>query len=81
MTLLLSMVTVALQLAATIAEKSPVAVQSTKQNLIYSRDHSVQEGLDYILAWNAAMLQSEDVMKAAMASMDKSAPPAEFAKL
>ena len=28
-----------------------------------------------------AMLQSEDVMKSAMANMDKEAPPPQFAKL
>ena len=76
-----SLVAAALSLAATIAAKSPVAVQSTKQNLVYSRDHTVQEGLDHMVVWNAAMLQSEDVMKAAMASMDRKAPPADFAKL
>ncbi|XP_037094561.1 delta(3,5)-Delta(2,4)-dienoyl-CoA isomerase, mitochondrial-like [Pollicipes pollicipes] len=71
----------AISLAATIAQKSPVAVQSTKQNLIFSRDHTVQDGLDHMVAWNAAMLQSEDIMKAATASMDRKAPPADFAKL
>lgn len=34
----------ALKLAKTIAEKSPVAVQATKEVLNFSRDHSVQDG-------------------------------------
>ena len=34
----------ALALARTIAEKSPVAVQATKEVLNFSRDHSVQDG-------------------------------------
>lgn len=34
----------ALKIAATIAGKSPVAVQGTKELLNYSRDHSVQDG-------------------------------------
>lgn len=34
-------------LAAEISTKSPVAVQSTKINLIYSRNHPVTEGLNY----------------------------------
>ena len=65
------------QLAKNIASKSPVAVQGTKVNLVYSREHSVQEGLRNMITWNMAMLQSEDVMKSAMAAMDKSSdePP------
>lgn len=39
-----------IDLAAFIAGKSPVAVQATKKTLIYSRDHSVQEGLDHIVS-------------------------------
>lgn len=39
----------ALELAAEIAARSPVAVQGTKANLIYSRDHSVDEGLNYMV--------------------------------
>ncbi len=68
-------------MAVNIASKSPVAVQGTKHNLNFSRDHSVQEGLDYIVTWNAAMLQSEDVKLAAMASMDRNGPPAVYSKL
>ena len=39
----------AMAMASLIASKSPVAVASTKRNLIYSRDHSVEEGLDYMV--------------------------------
>lgn len=35
----------ALEMAGEIAARSPVAVQGTKINLVYSRDHSVAEGL------------------------------------
>jgi len=70
----------ALDMASMIASKSPVAVQGTKVNLVYSREHSVEEGLDEIAKWNMSMLQSEDVMKSAMAAMDKSnTEPPEFA--
>ena len=34
------------ELAGIIASKSPVAVQGTKENLNYSRDHTVAEGED-----------------------------------
>ena len=42
------MMAAALEMAANIAAKSPVAVQGTKINLAYSREHSPDEGLDYI---------------------------------
>ena len=42
------MISGALEMAASIAAKSPVAVQGTKVNLIYSREHSPDEGLDYM---------------------------------
>ncbi|KAM7412572.1 hypothetical protein PAMA_020111 [Pampus argenteus] len=64
----------ALEMAAEIAGRSPVAVQGTKINLIYSRDHSVAEGLDYMATWNMSMLQTQDVMKSAQASMEKKSP-------
>lgn len=75
-----AMMTSALDLAKQIASKSPVAVQGTKVHLVYSREHSVQEGLRNMVTWNMAMLQSEDVMKSAMASMDKSSEPPQFEK-
>lgn len=37
-------------MAATIASRSPVAVQGTKVNLLYSRDHPVSEGLRYVVS-------------------------------
>lgn len=41
-----------------IANKSPVAVIGTKHILNYSRDHCVQDSLNYVATWNAAMLQT-----------------------
>lgn len=68
-----------LELAKLIASKSPIGVQGSKINLVYSRDHGVPSGLKYIAAWNAGMVQSEDAMKAAMASLAKEDPV--FSKL
>jgi delta(3,5)-delta(2,4)-dienoyl-CoA isomerase len=65
--------------AATIAQKSPIAVMGTKHNLLYSRDHSVEAGLGYVATWNMAMLQSSDFLVAVTASLQKR--PAVFAKL
>lgn len=69
-----AMMEAALEMAGEIAARSPVAVQGTKLNLIYSRDHSVQEALDYMATWNMSMLQTQDVMKSAQASMEKKGP-------
>ncbi|XP_031719466.1 delta(3,5)-Delta(2,4)-dienoyl-CoA isomerase, mitochondrial [Anarrhichthys ocellatus] len=69
-----AMIAAALEMAGEIAGRSPVAVQGTKVNLIYSRDHSVAEGLDYMATWNMSMLQTQDVMKSAQASMEKKSP-------
>lgn len=44
------MVERALEVAKDIASKSPIAVQTTKMQLNYARDHSVDEGLDYIVS-------------------------------
>jgi enoyl-CoA hydratase len=33
--------------------------------LNYSRDHSVADSLNHVATWNAAMLLSEDIQKAA----------------
>lgn len=69
-----SMMAGALELAAEIAARSPVAVQGTKINLVYSRDHSVSESLDYMATWNMSMLQTQDVVKSAQAAMEKKSP-------
>ena len=90
-------------MAESIAQMSPVAVQGTKVNLNYARDHNIQEGLDFVVSlflytnswwgkqtaecfalqahWNKSMLQSEDILKAAMAMISKSEEAPEFSKL
>jgi len=55
-------------MAGEIASKSPLAVAGIKQVLNHGRDHSMEEGLEYVALWNAAMLQGEDVPKALSAS-------------
>lgn len=72
-------VTQAISKAALIATKSPVAVLGTKEVLNYSRDHSVQDGLNYVAVWNAAYLQTQDVKDALMAGLKRK--KAMFAKL
>jgi enoyl-CoA hydratase len=65
-----------LEIAASIAAKSPLAIRGTKEMISYARDHSVADGLNYIATWNAAMLMSNDLQEAMMANMGKRA--AEF---
>lgn len=56
-------------IAKNIAAKAPLAIRGTKEMLLYTRDHSVADGLNYIATWNAGMLSTDDVMKAMTASM------------
>lgn len=44
-----SMLDEVLNIAEEIAKKSPVAIQTTKTSLVYSRDHTAQEGLDQLV--------------------------------
>lgn len=66
-----AMLDAAFALASEISSKSPLAVQGTKINLIYSRDHSVDESLHYMASWNMSMLQTQDIMKSVQAAMEK----------
>ena len=64
------------EIAATIAAKSPLSIRGTKEMLLYTRDHSVADGLDHVATWNAAMLMSADLEEAVGAAMAKR--PAQF---
>ena len=58
-------------LAKTIASKSPLCVRGTKEILLHTRDHPVGDGLNYMAAWNASMLISNDLMEAFQANMER----------
>lgn len=64
-------------IAREIAEKSPIAIRGSKHMIRYMRDHRVDDGLEYVANWNAAMLQSADLRVAMAAHMSKQ--KAEFA--
>ena len=49
-----SLMSASFELAEHIAAMSPVAIQGTKVNLNYARDHSVQEGLDFVVSLYSA---------------------------
>ncbi len=57
-----------------IASFSPLAVQGTKDAILYSRDHGVYPGLAYTAQKNAAMIPSEDMVEAVTAFMEKRKP-------
>lgn len=76
----ITMVEEAIKMAEIIASKSPVAVQATKRNIVYSLDHTNQEGLDHIKELNKLNLQSEDFFNAVVAGQSKGDIPV-FSKL
>jgi len=49
--------------AQAIAAKSPLAIRGSKEMLLYSRDHSIADGLNYIATWNAGMLCAADLQE------------------
>ena len=60
--------------AAEIAAKSPLAIRGTKEILNFTRDHSVDDGLRYVAAWNAGMLSEADLKEGLTAQAEKRAP-------
>jgi enoyl-CoA hydratase/carnithine racemase len=71
----------ALTLARCMAQLSPVAVQGTKQALLYARDHSVEDGLEQVALYNALGLQGTDLRTAMMAYQQKSKTPPTFSNM
>ena len=61
-------------LADSIAACPPLAVQGTKEVILYSRDNGIDAGLKYVAQKNAAALPSEDVVEAVTAFMEKRTP-------
>lgn len=60
-------------IARNIASKAPLAVRGSKEMLLYSRDHSVHESLNYIATWNSGMLSAMDLQEGMAAQMEKRA--------
>jgi enoyl-CoA hydratase len=63
-----------LELARTIAAKSPLAVAGAKLSLNHSRGRPVEEGLRHVAMWNAATLVSADLKEAIAARLGKAEP-------
>ena len=51
-----------MEIARDIASKSPLAIRGSKEMIVYGRDHSVSDGLNYIATWNAGMLSQQDLL-------------------
>jgi len=60
--------------AKAISSKSPLTIRGIKKTLVHSRDHSVQEGLDFVKSLNSSILYSEDILQAINALMKKETP-------
>ena len=65
--------------AREIAANAPLAVHGCKRAITYARDHSTQDGLDWIGMWNASNLHPEEIQEAMLARAEKR--PADFADL
>lgn len=64
----------AVELAALLASKSPVAVTGTKELLNHARDHSVADSLRYTGVWNSAAVQTSDVERAMLSGLKRTKP-------
>ena len=65
--------------ARQIATKSPLAIWGTKEMINYSRDHSVEDSLNYIATWQTGMFHPTDMAETFKAKAEKRDP--EFADL
>jgi len=62
------------KIALEIAACSPISVQGAKDVILYSRDHGIRAGLEYVAQKNAAVILSEDLMEAVQSFMQKRPP-------
>lgn len=62
------------RLADEIAANSPLAVQGAKEVILYSRDHGIQAGLEFVAQKNSSVLHCDDLMEAVSAFMMKKTP-------
>ncbi len=65
-----SMLSAVHEIAAEIASKSPLAIHGTKEMINYTRDHSVEDSLKYIAAWQTGMFQPADMAETFQAKVD-----------
>jgi enoyl-CoA hydratase len=51
-----------------------MAVAGCKEMINYTRDHSVEDSLNYMATWQSGMLQMPDIMEAMSAAKEKRLP-------
>jgi enoyl-CoA hydratase len=66
-----SLVAGVLEIAKAMAKNSPLAVIGCKEMINYSRDHSVQDSLNYMATWQSGMFRPNDMMKSFAAKAQK----------
>jgi enoyl-CoA hydratase len=64
----------AMELAAEIADNSPLVVRGIKRVLAANDGRTVEQALDYVAQWNASYLISDDLMEAVAAFTEKRKP-------
>lgn len=66
-----SMLDAVMTIAQKIASNSPLAVTGCKEMINYARDHSVEDSLKYMAAWQSGMFRPQDMMKSFAAKAQK----------
>ena len=69
-----SMLKHVLEVAREIASKAPLAIMGSKAMINYARDHSIRDGLDQVVLWNAAMLSPAQMQEAIQARREGREP-------
>lgn len=64
----------ALDIAKLLSEKSPIAVQGTKELLNHAKDNKLADSLRYTGVWNSVGIQTSDVERAMMSGLKKTKP-------
>lgn len=63
-----------MKIAQKIAINSPMAVAGCKEMINYTRDHSVQDSLNYMATWQSGMFQMPDIQESMAAQQQKRMP-------
>lgn len=64
----------AVEMAVCLAEKSPIAVQGTKELLNYGREHGTVDSLRYTQVWNSVAIQGPDFATGMTSVLKKTKP-------
>jgi len=61
------LIATALEVAAEIASKAPLALYGIKRMANYARDHSTADCLDYVALWNSSFIEKDEVAEVTLA--------------